>query len=138
MTWTPPVLLSLLAALLILAARFGAEGAAVKKDKVDEKVAADPQGSARRIFMHESDASNFFKRRGRRSVTSQNELMAEYRQRLAADENRREYNEEQRTEYENYMEEVRDEQAERTRETTEQWREFHYDGLYPSYHRYYK
>uniref|UniRef100_A0A8C4X8W5 Unique cartilage matrix-associated protein n=1 Tax=Erpetoichthys calabaricus TaxID=27687 RepID=A0A8C4X8W5_ERPCA len=58
---------------------------------------------------------------------------SENRQRLAADERRREYYEEQRNEYENYVEEERDEQYERTREKTEQWREWHYDGLYPPY-----
>ncbi|KAL4659333.1 putative cartilage matrix-associated protein [Arapaima gigas] len=137
MSWNPVVSLSLLAALFILAVCRGAEGTAVKDDKVDRK-AADLHGSARRIFMRDSDASNFFRRRGRRSVSSQDEIYAEYKQRLAADERRREYNEEQRTEYENYLEEIRDEQNERTRETTEQWREFHYDGLYPRYHQYYK
>uniref|UniRef100_A0A8C7JD92 Unique cartilage matrix-associated protein n=1 Tax=Oncorhynchus kisutch TaxID=8019 RepID=A0A8C7JD92_ONCKI len=38
-------------------------------------------------------------------------------------------------EFENYVEEERDEQDERTREKTEQWSEFHYDGLYPHYPR---
>ncbi|XP_042155912.1 unique cartilage matrix-associated protein-like [Oncorhynchus tshawytscha] len=60
--------------------------------------------------------------------------VAEQRLRLSADE-RREYYDEQRNEFENYVEEERDEQDERTREKTEQWREFHYDGLYPRYPR---
>uniref|UniRef100_A0AAR2K6L3 Unique cartilage matrix-associated protein n=1 Tax=Pygocentrus nattereri TaxID=42514 RepID=A0AAR2K6L3_PYGNA len=60
-------------------------------------------------------------------------LPSEQRQRLAADERKREYHEEQRNEFESYAEEEHDEQDERTREKTEQWREFHYDGLDPSY-----
>lgn len=76
---------------------------------------------------------------------------------LAADERKREFHEEKRQEFENYAEEERDgrsprdststaagrrsadlqllrvpaEQDERSRESIEQWREFHYDGLHP-------
>ncbi|XP_036374413.1 unique cartilage matrix-associated protein [Megalops cyprinoides] len=132
MTWIRPVLIALVVALLVLTLNYGAESAAVRDDSA-KKEAADPQGAARRIFMPQSDAANFFRRRSRRSVKSQDELNAEQRVRLAADERRREYYEEQRNEFENYVEEERDEQNERTREKTEQWREFHYDGLYPSY-----
>ncbi|XP_038190907.1 unique cartilage matrix-associated protein isoform X4 [Arvicola amphibius] len=53
-----------------------------------------------KIFMPESDASNFLKRRGKRSPKSQDEV---------------------------------NEQEERTREAVEQWRQWHYDGLYPPY-----
>ncbi|NP_001298137.1 unique cartilage matrix-associated protein isoform d precursor [Mus musculus] len=53
-----------------------------------------------KIFMQESDASNFLKRRGKRSPKSRDEV---------------------------------NEQEERTREAVEQWRQWHYDGLYPSY-----
>ncbi|XP_051007301.1 unique cartilage matrix-associated protein isoform X3 [Acomys russatus] len=60
-------------------------------------------------------------------------LCTETRQRLRDDELRREYYEEQRNEFENFVEEQRDEQEERTREAVEQWRQWHYDGLYPSY-----
>uniref|UniRef100_A0A7M4FPN5 Unique cartilage matrix-associated protein n=1 Tax=Crocodylus porosus TaxID=8502 RepID=A0A7M4FPN5_CROPO len=87
----------------------------------------------KKIFIQESDASNFFKKRSRRSTSSIDELNAETRQMLAADEQRREYFEEQRNEHENFVEEERHEQNERTREQTEQWRQYHYDGLYPSY-----
>ncbi|KAJ8384343.1 hypothetical protein AAFF_G00205960 [Aldrovandia affinis] len=132
MTRTRPVLLTLLAALLVLTLKYGAESAAVRDDSAD-KEAGDPQGAARRIFMREADAANFFRRRGRRSVKSQAEIDAEQRQTLLADKRRRDYYEEQRNEYENYVEEERDEQNERTREKTEQWREFHYDGLHPPY-----
>nr|XP_028681828.1 unique cartilage matrix-associated protein isoform X2 [Macaca mulatta] len=58
---------------------------------------------------------------------------AENRQKLRADELRREYYEEQRNEFENFVEEQNDEQEERSREAVEQWRQWHYDGLYPSY-----
>uniref|UniRef100_A0A3B3ZQT2 Unique cartilage matrix-associated protein n=1 Tax=Periophthalmus magnuspinnatus TaxID=409849 RepID=A0A3B3ZQT2_9GOBI len=88
-------------------------------------------GPLKKIFLKEADASNFFKRRSRRASKSQDEINAEQRQVLAADERRREFHEEKRNEYENYAEEQSDEQDERTRESTEQWREFHYDGRYP-------
>ncbi|KAJ4937831.1 hypothetical protein JOQ06_002461 [Pogonophryne albipinna] len=55
----------------------------------------------------------------------------EQRQILAADERMREFNEEKRTRHENFAEEEDDEQNERSRESTEQWREFHYDGMHP-------
>ncbi|XP_047595499.1 unique cartilage matrix-associated protein isoform X2 [Lutra lutra] len=86
-----------------------------------------------KIFMQESDASNFLKKRGKRSPKSRDEANAENRQKLRADELRREYYEEQRNEFENFVEEQNDEQEERSREAIEQWRQWHYDGLYPSY-----
>ncbi|XP_021573750.1 unique cartilage matrix-associated protein isoform X2 [Carlito syrichta] len=60
-------------------------------------------------------------------------LSTENRQKLRADELRREYHEEQRNEFKNFVEEQNDEQEERIREAVEQWRQWHYDGLYPSY-----
>ncbi|XP_044534357.1 unique cartilage matrix-associated protein isoform X3 [Gracilinanus agilis] len=60
-------------------------------------------------------------------------LATENRQQLRADEHRREYYEEQRNEFENFVEEQNDEQEERSREQIEQWRQWHYDGLYPPY-----
>ncbi|XP_078306555.1 upper zone of growth plate and cartilage matrix-associated protein isoform X2 [Panthera onca] len=86
-----------------------------------------------KIFMQESDASNFLKRRGKRSPKSQDEVNAENRQKLRANELRREYYEEQRNEFENFVEEQNHEQEERSREAIEQWRQWHYDGLHPSY-----
>ncbi|KAM5144591.1 putative cartilage matrix-associated protein isoform 2-T2 [Callospermophilus lateralis] len=86
-----------------------------------------------KIFMQESDASNFLKRRSKRSPKSRDEVNVENRQKLQADELRREYYEEQRNEFENFVEEQKDEQEERSREAVEQWRLWHYDGLYPSY-----
>ncbi|XP_067110773.1 upper zone of growth plate and cartilage matrix associated a [Osmerus mordax] len=129
MTWTNLLFVSLLATLLILTVFSGVEGAAVR----DDGKAEEPKGSAARVFMPEADASNFLKRRSRRYAKHQGEILAEQRVRLTADERRREYYDEQRSEFENYVEEERDEQNERTREKTEQWREFHYDGLYPRY-----
>ncbi|KAI3371166.1 hypothetical protein L3Q82_023793 [Scortum barcoo] len=93
--------------------------------------AKDPKGPLKRIFMKEADASNFFRRRSRRGTKSQDEINAEQRQVLAADERKREFHEEKRNEFESYAEEEHDEQNERTRESTEQWREFHYDGMHP-------
>uniref|UniRef100_A0A8D0HGT4 Unique cartilage matrix-associated protein n=1 Tax=Sphenodon punctatus TaxID=8508 RepID=A0A8D0HGT4_SPHPU len=69
----------------------------------------------------------------KRATKSRDELNVETRQMLAADEHRREYFEEQRNEFENFVEEERDEQDERSREQIEQWRQYHYDGLYPPY-----
>uniref|UniRef100_A0A665VZ82 Unique cartilage matrix-associated protein n=1 Tax=Echeneis naucrates TaxID=173247 RepID=A0A665VZ82_ECHNA len=90
-------------------------------------IAVPPRG----IFMKEADASHFFRRRTRRGVKSQDEISAEQRLVLAADERKREFHEEKRNEFESYAEEEHDEQNERTRESTEQWREFHYDGMHP-------
>lgn len=87
------------------------------------------------------------------------ESTAEQRQVLAADERRREFHQEKRQEFESYVEEVDDgesgarpsarrsplahcarsppveppEQNERSRESVEQWREFHHDGMHPPY-----
>ncbi|XP_041624072.1 unique cartilage matrix-associated protein isoform X2 [Vulpes lagopus] len=70
---------------------------------------------------------------GTQQVAEQEAQEAENRQKLRADELRREYHEEQRNEFENFVEEQNDEQEERSREAIEQWRQWHYDGLYPSY-----
>ncbi|KAI7812209.1 unique cartilage matrix-associated protein [Triplophysa rosa] len=131
MFWTQPVLLTCLVVAFTITLFEGTDSAAVS-DKKDVK-ASDPQGALRKIFMPEADASNFFKRRSRRATKSQDEINAEQRQRLAADLRMRQFHEEQRNTFENYAEEENDEQDERTSESTEQWREFHYDGLDPSY-----
>ncbi|XP_077091070.1 upper zone of growth plate and cartilage matrix associated a isoform X1 [Siphateles boraxobius] len=128
MAWNHTVLLTLLATVLILIMLAGVESAAVKDGKNTEA-----QGPSKQVFMPASDASNFFKRRGRRSPRTYEEYYAEQRVKMAANERRREYYEEQSNEHENYLEEERDEQNERTREKNEQWREFHYDGQYPRY-----
>ncbi|KAM6896224.1 upper zone of growth plate and cartilage matrix associated a [Lycodopsis pacificus] len=129
MSWTRVFVLSLLTTLLILTFSSVVSSAAVRGDSK----AADPKGAAQQVFMAESDASNFFKRRSRRS-TRHYELQAEQRVRLSVNERRREYNEEQRDEYDNYIKEERDEQNERSRETNEQLREYHYDGHQPRYY----
>ncbi|XP_018518256.1 upper zone of growth plate and cartilage matrix associated a [Lates calcarifer] len=129
MSWTRVFVLSLLTTLLILTFFSVVESAAVR----DDSKPSDRTGAARQVFMPESEASNFFKRRSRRSVRYYEQL-AEQRVKMAANERRREHNEEQRNEYENYVEEDRDEVNERSRETQEQLREYHYDGRYPRYH----
>ncbi|XP_027884429.1 putative cartilage matrix-associated protein isoform X1 [Xiphophorus couchianus] len=130
MSWTYATLLALLAVLLALSSGSpeAAESAAVGSSTRNAK---SPAGQLRRIFMKEADASNFFRKRSRRAVKSQDEIIAEQRQVLAADERKREFHEEKRNEFESYAEEDNDEQNERTRESTEQWREFHYDGMNP-------
>ncbi|KAL2761485.1 putative cartilage matrix-associated protein isoform 2 precursor [Daubentonia madagascariensis] len=70
---------------------------------------------------------------GTRQAAGEEAQDAENRQKLRADELRREYYEEQRNEFENFVEEQNDEQEERNREAVEQWRQWHYDGLHPSY-----
>ncbi|XP_074554781.1 upper zone of growth plate and cartilage matrix associated a [Halichoeres trimaculatus] len=130
MSWTRVFVLCSLTAILILTFSSLVENAAVK----DKSKAGDHKGASQQLFMQGSEASNFFKRRSRRSPQYYAEYQAEQRVRLAADERRREYNEEQRDEFENYVEEERDEQDERTREKSEQFREFHYDGMYPRYY----
>ncbi|XP_029969526.1 upper zone of growth plate and cartilage matrix associated a [Salarias fasciatus] len=129
MIWTRVLVLLLLATLLILSFSGVVENAAVRDDSRPDR----PEGVARQIFMPESDASNFFKRRSRRS-TRYYELQAEQRVKVRQSEQRREYNEEQSNEYHNYIKEYRDEINERTRETNEQIREYHYDGLYPRFY----
>ncbi|XP_016413019.1 unique cartilage matrix-associated protein-like [Sinocyclocheilus rhinocerous] len=120
MARTHTVLLTLLPTVLILIVLAGVESAAVKDGKDSEA----QTGASKQVFMPASDASNFFKRRSRRSPRTYEEYYAEQRVKMK---------------YENYLEEERDEQYERTREKSEQWREFHYDGQYPRYphHRHY-
>ncbi|XP_028748211.1 unique cartilage matrix-associated protein [Peromyscus leucopus] len=132
MSWRPVILLSLLMATVLLCMLQEGTSASVGSRPAAGEEA--PEGvKEKKIFMQESDASNFLKRRGKRSPKSQDEVNAENRQKLRDDELRREYYEEQRNEFENFVEEQRDEQEERTREAVEQWRQWHYDGLYPPY-----
>ncbi|XP_034540868.1 unique cartilage matrix-associated protein isoform X1 [Notolabrus celidotus] len=128
MSWMSAALLAVLSVLLALSLSLEADAAAVPGSSGSTK---DPQGPMKRIFMKEADASNFFRKRSRRGAKSQDEINAEQRQILAADERKREFHEEKRNEFESYAEEENDEQDERTRESTEQWREFHYDGMHP-------
>ncbi|KAJ8381543.1 hypothetical protein SKAU_G00023210 [Synaphobranchus kaupii] len=118
MTWTRPVILAQLAVLLVLTLNNGAESAAVRDDPADAEAGA-LQDAARRIFMPEADAANFFRRRSRRTAKSQAEINGEAHDLPLGGS----------ASYPSRP----TEQNERTREKTEQWREFHYDGLYPSY-----
>nr|XP_008000478.2 unique cartilage matrix-associated protein isoform X1 [Chlorocebus sabaeus] len=131
MTWRQALLLSCFSAVVLLSMLREGTGASVGTTQAaEEEVSEDAK---QKIFMQESEASNFLKRRGKRSPKSRDEVNAENRQKLRADELRREYYEEQRNEFENFVEEQNDEQEERSREAVEQWRQWHYDGLYPSY-----
>ncbi|TNM91438.1 hypothetical protein fugu_019818 [Takifugu bimaculatus] len=157
---------SLPAIVLILTFCSMAENAAVR----DDSRALRPRGAAQPVFVVGSDASNFFKRRGRRSGRYYAELLAEQRERSFASERWREHNEKRRNVYENYAKEQRNaacpplrlsvrrhraatslptlghaphkepsgfsinwrvSRLERSREMSEQIREYHYDGLYP-------
>ncbi|XP_045869878.1 unique cartilage matrix-associated protein-like isoform X2 [Meles meles] len=60
---------------------------------------------------------------GTQQVARQEAQEAENRQKLRADELQREYYEEQKNEFENFVEEQNDEQEERSREAIEQWRQ---------------
>ncbi|XP_001368376.1 unique cartilage matrix-associated protein [Monodelphis domestica] len=130
MIWKQILFLSCLTTLVLLAILEVGEGAAVGSK---QEAGEEDKENLKKIFLQEPDASNFFKKRAKRSPKSRDELNAENRQQLRADEHRREYYEEQRNEFENFVEEQNDEQEERSREQIEQWRQWHYDGLYPPY-----
>ncbi|XP_006066098.2 unique cartilage matrix-associated protein [Bubalus bubalis] len=108
------------------------EGAAVSVGP-RQVAGQEAQEDVEEVFMQESDALNFLKKRSKRSPRFQDEVNVENRQKLRADELQREYHEEQRNEFENFVEEQNHKQGERSREAVEQWRQWHYDGLYPSY-----
>ncbi|XP_010364250.1 unique cartilage matrix-associated protein isoform X1 [Rhinopithecus roxellana] len=131
MTWRQALLLSCFSAVVLLSMLREGTGASVGTTQAVEGEASED--AKQKIFMQESDASNFLKRRSKRSPKPRDEVNAENRQKLRADELRREYYEEQRNEFENFVEEQNDEQEERSREAVEQWRQWHYDGLHPSY-----
>ncbi|XP_006877692.1 PREDICTED: unique cartilage matrix-associated protein-like [Chrysochloris asiatica] len=131
MTWRQILFLSCLSAIVFLSLL--QEGTSVSVGTRPVGAEEDQEGAKQKIFTKESDASNFLKKRNRRSPKSLDEVNAENHQRLRADELQREYYEEQRNEFENFVEEQNDEQEERSREAIEQWRQWHYDGLSPSY-----
>ncbi|CAL8291621.1 unnamed protein product [Boreogadus saida] len=132
MSWTHAYLFGVLAVLLALTLWQEAEAAAVSGPR-DSAAPGDRPAALRRVFMQGADASHFLRRRSRRAVKSQVETDAEQRQVLAADERRRQFHEAKRARLESHAEEEGDEQDEKSRESTEQWREFHYDGMYPSH-----
>ncbi|XP_050006534.1 unique cartilage matrix-associated protein isoform X4 [Alexandromys fortis] len=98
MSWRQVLLLSSLLAMVLLCMFQEGTSASVGSSQAAGEEAQE--GMKQKIFMPESDASNFLKRRGKRSPKSQDEV---------------------------------NEQEERTREAVEQWRQWHYDGLYPPY-----
>ncbi|XP_028823207.1 uncharacterized protein LOC114779513 isoform X2 [Denticeps clupeoides] len=98
MSWPQPLVLALLAVLVAVTCEYVVSGtdqdeavdedvdarlfsalhqadsaAASDDDTVNIKMALE-EGGLRKIVMHEADASNFFRRRGRRSTKSQDEL----------------------------------------------------------------
>ncbi|XP_007189967.1 unique cartilage matrix-associated protein isoform X2 [Balaenoptera acutorostrata] len=119
MAWRQLFLISCLSAVVLLSIL--REGTAVSVGTRRLAGQEVQEGVEEKIFMQESDALNFLKKR------------AEKRLKLQADELWREHHEEQRNEFENFVEEQNDEHAERSREAIEQWRQWHNDGLYPSY-----
>uniref|UniRef100_A0A8C0XS98 Unique cartilage matrix-associated protein n=1 Tax=Castor canadensis TaxID=51338 RepID=A0A8C0XS98_CASCN len=98
MTWSQVLLLSCLSATVLLCML--QEGTSVTVGSRQAAGEEAQEGAKQKIFMQESDASNFLKRRSKRSPKSQDEV---------------------------------NEQEERNRETVKQWRQWHYDRLYPSY-----
>ncbi|XP_019895852.2 unique cartilage matrix-associated protein [Esox lucius] len=131
MSWMHAALLALVSVLLALSWSREAGAVAVPGDKTTSK-ASDLIGSQRgKVFMQDADAADFFRRRRRRTAKSQDEINAEQRQVLAANERKREYHEDQTNTFESYAEEE-EHDDERTRESTEQWQQFHYDGLQPT------
>ncbi|XP_036308608.1 unique cartilage matrix-associated protein [Pipistrellus kuhlii] len=131
MAWRQLLLVTCFSAAMLLCMMQEGTGASVGTGQGPGQEAR--KGVKQKVFVQESDASNFLKKRGKRSPKSREEVTAENRQKLRADELRREYHEEQRNEFENFVEEQNDEQEERNREAIEQWRQWHYDGLYPPY-----
>ncbi|XP_008562297.1 PREDICTED: unique cartilage matrix-associated protein [Galeopterus variegatus] len=98
MTWRQVLLLSCLSAVVLLSLLREGTGASVGTRQTAG--AEDQEGVKQEIFMQESDASNFLKKRSQRSPKSRDEV---------------------------------NEQEERNREAVEQWRQWHYDSLYPPY-----
>eukprot|EP00069_Balaena_mysticetus_P015374 bmy_09879T0 len=131
MAWRQLFLISCLSAVVLLSIL--QEGTAVSVGTRRLAGQEVQEGVEEKIFMQESDALNFLKKRGKRSLRSRAKVNAENRLKLQADELRREHHEEQRNEFENFVEEQNNEHEERSRETIEQWRQWHNDGLYPSY-----
>nr|XP_035924318.1 unique cartilage matrix-associated protein isoform X2 [Halichoerus grypus] len=98
MAWRQLLMASCLSAAVLLTMLQEGTGASVGTQQVaGQKAQEDVE---QKIFMQELDASNFLKKRGKRSPKSRDEAS---------------------------------EQEERSREAIEQWRQWHYDGLYPSY-----
>uniref|UniRef100_S4RWW8 Unique cartilage matrix-associated protein n=1 Tax=Petromyzon marinus TaxID=7757 RepID=S4RWW8_PETMA len=88
------------------------------------------------VFVRGDQAAGFLHKAGRarRSPKSRAEQLMEARVTLTADRRRSEHREEQLARWENWVEEEKTESYERHRESSEQWREWHFDGVYPPYH----
>ncbi|XP_077614620.1 upper zone of growth plate and cartilage matrix-associated protein isoform X1 [Crocuta crocuta] len=106
MAWRQLLLASCLSAAVLLTML--QEGTSASVGSQQEAGQDTQEDVEQKIFMQESDASNFLKRRGKRSPKSQDEVNVENRQKLRADELRREHYEEQRNEFENFVEEQND------------------------------
>ncbi|KAM8803299.1 putative cartilage matrix-associated protein isoform 2-T2 [Rhynchonycteris naso] len=106
MAWRWLLLISCFSATVLLSMLQEGTGASVGARHVARQEAQ--KGMEQKIFMQGSDASNFLKKRVKRSSKSRDEVNAEGRQKLRADELRREYYEEQRNESENFVEEQND------------------------------
>ncbi|XP_063786058.1 unique cartilage matrix-associated protein [Pseudophryne corroboree] len=167
MSWKRVVFLSLAAAVVLLAVFQVCESASVRKSDAG---AAKNKESLKKIFMQESEASNFFKKRGKRSTKSQGEINGEgvlwklvffsvpvslkfsgihavaariyywiafsYKHGFIPIYDLLETlanNECFAKSFFNTCTHSLQEQEERTREQVEQWRQWHYDGLSPSY-----
>ncbi|XP_076009770.1 upper zone of growth plate and cartilage matrix associated a [Genypterus blacodes] len=135
MCWTRLFVLSLLTALIVLTIPSVVDSAAI----IDDTLLAD-NPKEQEAFVPEPDVAHFSRNRGRRSIDYYRELLAEQRRREGSGD--RNYDQ-QRRDYEHYLEEERSERNERMRQY--QWRALHaygghgygygYGGYYP--HSYY-
>nr|KAF6394194.1 upper zone of growth plate and cartilage matrix associated [Pipistrellus kuhlii] len=98
MAWRQLLLVTCFSAAMLLCMMQEGTGASVGTGQGPGQEAR--KGVKQKVFVQESDASNFLKKRGKRSPKSREEVT---------------------------------EQEERNREAIEQWRQWHYDGLYPPY-----
>ncbi|EHH18892.1 Putative cartilage matrix-associated protein [Macaca mulatta] len=130
MTWRQALLLSCFSAVALLSMLREGTGASVGTTPVAKEEASED--AKQKIFMQESDASNFLKRRGKRSPKSRDEVNGHHRAGVwlmaAGLSGRSESPCPNR-----WLCLSAPEQEERSREAVEQWRQWHYDGLYPSY-----
>ncbi|MBV96473.1 putative cartilage matrix-associated protein, partial [Eschrichtius robustus] len=106
MAWRQLFLISCLSAVVLLSIL--REGTAVSVGTRRLAGQEVQEGVEEKIFMQESDALNFLQKRGKRSPRSREKVNAEKRLKLQADELWREHHEEQRSEFENFVEEQND------------------------------
>ncbi|XP_027970474.1 unique cartilage matrix-associated protein [Eumetopias jubatus] len=108
MAWRRLLMASCLSAAVLLTMLQEGTGASMGTRQVAGQEAQEGEYVEQKIFMQESDASNFLRKRGKRSPKSRDKANVEKRQKLRADELQREYYEEQRNEFENFVEEQND------------------------------